>query len=62
MSNLFAGFKNIRAYIDDLLVLTKISFEDNLVNLDSVFKLKGTGLKINANKSFFAHKELKYLG
>ena len=62
INELFAGFENVQAYIDDLLVLTKSSFEDHLVKLDSVLKkLKGAGLKINANKSFFAHEELEYL-
>ena len=38
MNELFTGFENVRAYIDDLLVLTKSSFEDHLVELDSVLK------------------------
>ena len=60
MNELFAGFENIRAYIDDLMVLTKSSFEDHLFKLNNVLKkLKGAGLKINTNKSFFAHEELE---
>ena len=60
MNKLFAGFENIEAYIDDLLVLTKSSFEDHLVKLNSVLKkLKEADLKINSNKSFFAHKEIE---
>ena len=63
MNELFTGFENVQAYIDDLLVLTKSLFEDHLVKLDSVLKkLKRAGLKINASKSFFAQEELEYLG
>ena len=63
MNELFTGFENVQAYIDDLLVLTKSLFEDHLVELDSVLKkLKRAGLKINASKSFFAQEELEYLG
>ena len=38
MNELFTGFENVRAYIDDLLVLTKSLFEDHLFKLDSVLK------------------------
>ena len=63
MNDFFAGFKNVQAYIDDLLVLTKSSFEDHLVKLKSVLKkLKGAGININSNKSFFTHEELEYIG
>ena len=63
MNKFFAGSKNTGTYIDDLLVLTKRSFDDHLVKLDNLLKkLKEAGLKIKANKSFFAHKELEYLG
>ena len=63
MNEFFDGLENVQAYIDDLLILIKTSFDDHLVKLDSVLKkLKEAGLKINANTSFFAHKELEYLG
>ena len=53
----------VRAYIDDLLVTTKGSFEDHLDKLEAVLiKLQGAGLKVNANKSFFAREGLEYLG
>ena len=63
MSELFEGFDFVRTYIDDLLCLTKGSFEDHLEKLDRIlFRLKQAGLKVNGNKSFFARSELEYLG
>ena len=55
--------ENVRAYIDDLLLLTKDTWEDHLEQLEKVFKrLKDVGLKVNAKKSFFGRSELEYLG
>ena len=53
----------VRAYIDDLLCITKGSFEDHLEKLGMVLdRLRQAGLKVNAKKSFFAKGELEYLG
>jgi RNase H-like domain found in reverse transcriptase/Integrase zinc binding domain/Reverse transcriptase (RNA-dependent DNA polymerase) len=53
----------VRTYIDDLLCLTKGSFEDHLEKLERVLhRLQEAGLKVNGNKSFFAKTELEYLG
>ena len=63
MNELFAGLEYVRAYIDDLLVISKGSFEDHLSKLDEVLnKLQSAGLKVNATKSSFVQKELEYLG
>ena len=63
MNKLFAGFDYVRAYINDLLVITKGSFEEHLKQLDTVLeKLETAGLKINASKSCFAAHELEHLG
>lgn len=63
MSELFDGFEYVRAYIDDILVLTKGSFEDHMDKLSIVLqRLKDAGLKVNVKKSFFARTELEYLG
>ena len=63
MSELFDGFEYVRAYIDDLLILTKDSFKDHLEKLEEVLKrVREAGLKVNAPKSFFARSELEYLG
>ena len=63
MSELFEGLEFVRTYIDDLLCLTKGSFEDHLEKLERILvRLRQAGLKVNANKSFFAKAELEYLG
>ena len=63
MNELFEGLDFVRAYIDDLLILTKGTYEDHLEKLERVFfKLQQAGLKVNAKKSFFARGELEYLG
>ena len=63
MYELFEEFEYVRAYIDDLLVISNDSYEDHLNKLDKVLqKLQNAGLKVNANKSFFSKTELEYLG
>ena len=55
MNELFDGLDYVRAYIDDLLVLTKGDFDDHLSKLERVFaRRQKAGLKVNAKKSFFA--------
>ena len=50
-------------YIDNLLLVTKGSFEDYLRDLDTFLeKIETAGLKINATKSNVAAHELEYLG
>ena len=57
------GLEFVRTYIDDLLYITTSSFQDHLTKLDKVLeRIKKVGLKVNANKSFFAQPELEYLG
>lgn len=63
IAELFDGMDFVRAYIDDLLVLTKGDFEDHLEKLEEVLlRLEEAGLKVNAPKSFFARSEIEYLG
>ena len=63
MNELFEGLGYVRFYIDNLLIISKGSFEDHLEKLEQYLnKLKRTGLKINASKSFFAQEELEYFG
>ena len=58
-----AGLEFAWAHMDNLLVLTKGSYEDHLDKLEQTFKhLSEAGLKVNAKKSFFAHTELEPLG
>lgn len=63
MSELMLGLEFVRTYLDDLLVITNGTFKDHLERLEMVLqRLKQAGLKVNANKSFFARGELEYLG
>jgi len=63
IGNLMASLEYVRAYIDDLLVITKGSLDDHLTKLEAVFiRLRDAGLKVNAAKSFFCTAETEYLG
>ncbi len=63
MGNLIASLEYVRAYIDDLLVITKGSLGDYLDKLEAVFiRLQDAELKVNAAKSFFCTAEMEYLG
>ena len=43
------GLEFVRAYIDDLLILSTSTWEDHLNKLDTVFtRLSKAGLKVNA--------------
>ena len=63
MSELMADLEFVRTYIDDLLCLTKGTFNNHLEKLQRVLtRIQQAGLKVNAKKSFFAKAELEYLG
>ncbi len=63
MMDLMETLEYMRAYIDDLLCITRGSLEDHLDKLEEVLKrLREAGLKVNAAKSFFCTHEIKYLG
>ena len=63
MSELMEGLEFVRTYINDLLCLTKGSFEDQLKKPERVLsRVQKAGLKVNANKLFFAQTKLEYLG
>jgi hypothetical protein len=52
-----------RAYIDDLLVITRGTLEDHLDKLGEVLRrLREAGLKVNAAESFFCTHKIEYLG
>jgi len=62
-TELFDGFEYIRAYLDDILVITKGDWNNHLEKLEKTFqRLAEAGLKVNAEKSFFGRGELEYLG
>ena len=63
MMDLMEALEYVRAYIDDLLVITRGSLEDHLEKLMEVLRrLREAGLKVNAAKSFFCTHEIEYLG
>jgi hypothetical protein len=63
MGNLMATLEYVRAYIDNLLVITKSSHDDQLDKLEQVsIQLRNAELKVNAAKSFFCAQETEYLG
>jgi hypothetical protein len=63
MGTLFKDLEYVRAYIDDLLILSSSTFEDHLDKLGKVLqRLQEKGLRINAPKSTFATDEIEYLG
>jgi Reverse transcriptase (RNA-dependent DNA polymerase) len=62
MSELIFSLEFARAYLDDLLVVSKDTFESHSIHLEEVFtRLAIAGLKTNALKSHFCCDELEYL-
>ena len=63
MMDLMESLEYVRAYIDDLLVITRGTQEDHLDKLGEVLRrLREAGLKVNTAKSFFCTHEIEYLG
>src|SRR5210317_758151 len=63
INDLMDGLDFVRAYLDDVLIPTKNSFEEHLEQLEKVLtRLQSAGLKVNASKSKFCRDRLEYLG
>ena len=63
MQDLMSQLEYVRAYIDDLLVITKGSYDDHLSKVKVVLqRLQDAGLRVNVRKSTFAQTEVEYLG
>ena len=63
MTGLMQSLDYIRCYIDDLLIISKDSYADHLIEIREVLRrLLNAGLRVNAAKSFFALPEIEYLG
>ncbi len=57
------GLEFVRTYLDDVLVLTRNTWDDHLGKLDEVLHhIAKAGLKVNATKSSFGKLEIEYLG
>ena len=63
MSDLMCDLEYVRAYIDDVAILSQGTWEDHVAKVDKVLtRLEDAGLKVNGMKSFFGRKEFEYLG
>ena len=62
MNGLFHGFEFIRAYINDILILTRRDWTYHLHKLKlTLNKLKVKGLKCKIERSFLGQTEMEYL-
>ena len=60
---LIGDIDGVKAYIDDIIFLSKDSFENHIGQLRMIFRrLCATGLKVNAPKFSLGLKEIPYLG
>ena len=63
INNLIQDLEFAQAYIDDLLVTSKGTFEEHLEHLEQVLsRLQEHDLKVNLSKSKICHTEIQYLG
>ncbi len=63
MMELMESLEYVRDYIDDLLCISRESFEDHLEKLEEVLKqLCDAGLKVNPDKSTFCALENRIPG
>ena len=63
LSRLFEGIPYVLVYIDDILIITKETFEQHLQAVKTVLKkLLKVGMQLNIDKSHFATIEVSYLG
>jgi hypothetical protein len=63
MLELMESLEYVRAYLDDLLYISKLSLEDHLGKREEVLRrLCDAGLTVNAVKSTFCALEIEYLG
>jgi hypothetical protein len=60
MMDLMASIDYVRAYIDDLLIITRGTIEDHISKIETLLtRLCDAGLKVNAAKSFFCAHEIE---
>ena len=63
LSMLFQDIPYVLVCIDDILVITKGTYEQHLQAVQKVLKkLKEAGIQLNINKSYFAKAKADYLG
>jgi hypothetical protein len=55
--------KYVKAYLEDLLILTNNSFKDHLLKLEIVLaRFSTAGMRMNISKSKFFAEQIEYLG
>jgi hypothetical protein len=63
MSKPVQDMEYVKTYLDDLLILTNISFKDHLLKLEMVLaRLSTAGMRVNISKSKFFAEQIEYLG
>ena len=63
INELLGDIEGTRAYIDDILVIKRGTFDEHLAQLEEIFqRCQKTGLKLNAVKCRFGINEIDYLG
>jgi Reverse transcriptase (RNA-dependent DNA polymerase). len=63
LDQLLGNIEGVKTHIDDILVISKGSFNDHLKQLDTCFvHIQETGLKVKADKCSFGLSEFLYLG
>jgi hypothetical protein len=61
--DLMASLEFVRAYIDDLLIITRGVMDEQLQkNFTVLTRLCDAGLKVNVDKTLFCAHEIEYLG
>jgi hypothetical protein len=61
--DLLTSLKFVRAYMDDLLIITRGVLDKHLQKMETVLtRLRDAGLKVNAAKSLFCAHEIEYFG
>ncbi len=62
MMDLMASLDYVQAYIDNSLIITRETLDDQLLEIETALTwLRNTGLKVNASKSLFYTHKIEYL-
>ena len=62
MMDLMASLEYVRAYIDDLFIITRGTLDNHPLKIETVLtRLHNARFKVNATKSLFCTHEIEYL-
>jgi len=63
LGNQFKHLPYVLIYVDDILIITKGSYDQHLKAVETVLCiLRKCGMQINPDKSYFCKQEVEYLG